>query len=124
MQSQNKYIEYYFDSKSYNKFQVLQNMEEEVSKEFPNQKAEINLKLNEFGVYVATLVFNNKKHGNVCFVNKDKSRALDDGRKENSNVLSRHRKNNRNKKVSRYEAVIRENKVYGKYRETGNFRPY
>ena len=108
MQTQNKYIVYYFDSKSFNKFQVLQNMEEEAIREFPNQKAEIRVKLNEFGVYIATLVFSKKKPENVYLVNKN----------------SFFSKKKKSKKVSRYEDLISRNNVYGKYKETKNYRPY
>ena len=93
-------------------------MEEEVSKEFPNQKAEITLKINEFGVYIATIVFNKQKY------NKQKQKKIYFTNKNNKKAFSKKTKKLTGEKVSRYEAVISQNRVYGKYKETRDFKPY
>ena len=94
MNKQVKCIEYYFDSNEYNELEVLENMQKE-KLEFPKKEAQINISLNEYGIYVATLEFINNK---IAVIKKIK-----------------------NKKV-KLKAVI-ETKVYGRYKETKKYSP-
>ena len=55
-----KCVEYYFDSKKYDKFEVLENMKKE-QLEFERKKAKISVYLNDYGIYVATLKFINNE---------------------------------------------------------------
>lgn len=61
MNSKIKCIEYYFDSRLYNKEDVIENMKKE-KMEFPKKKkSEVDIHLNEFGIYVAQLQFVNNE---------------------------------------------------------------
>ena len=107
METSRKCVQYFFDSKKYNPVEVVESMEQERIEQFPKEKARIEIKLNEFGVYEATLVFEKKKK---IF---------------NSNLL-KNMKNRSDKKISRYEKLVSQssNRVYGKYRETRTYKPY
>ena len=100
-----KTVQYFFDSKNFNQIEVINNLEKEREKEFENKEAKIDIALNDFGVYVATLTFEKKKK----FVNREKEV-----------------KKQENKKQSKYEKLInsQEERVYGKYKATKEFRPY
>ena len=100
-----KTVQYFFDSKNFNQIEVINNLEKEREKEFENKEAKIDIALNDFGVYVATLTFEKKKK----FVNREKEV-----------------KKQENKKLSKYERLInsQEERVYGKYKATKEFRPY
>ena len=107
MEMNKKCIQYFFDSKKYNPTQVVETMKKERIEEFPNEKAKMEIKLNEFGVYEATLVFEKKK------------KIFNMG-------LLKNIKSKNNKKISRYEKLISQNsnRVYGKYRATKTYKPY
>ena len=100
-----KTVQYFFDSRNFNQIEVINNLEKEIEKSFENKKAKMNITLNSFGVYVATLTFEKKKR----FVNKNnkivKPKAI---------------------KLSKYEKLVNseEERVYGKYKTTKEFRPY
>ena len=100
-----KTVQYFFDSKNFNQIEVINNLEKEREKEFENKEAKIDIALNDFGFYVATLTFEKKKK----FVNREKEV-----------------KKQENKKLSKYEKLInsQEERVYGKYKATKEFRPY
>ena len=106
MELNKKCIQYFFDATKYNPNQVVERVELEKKQEFPKEKAKIEIKLNEFGVYVATLIFENYKKRYV------------------KNLKMKFK--NRDKKTDRYEKFIKDNsnRVYGKYKETGEFKPY
>ena len=53
-------IEYYFDSQKYNQIQIIENMEKE-KLEFPKEQMELEMFLNEYGIYEVKLVFSNNK---------------------------------------------------------------
>ena len=55
-----KCIEYYFDSKKYNQIQIIENMEKE-KLEFPKEQVDLEIFLNEYGIYEVKLVFSNNK---------------------------------------------------------------
>lgn len=58
--NEKKCIEYYFDSKQYNKKEILENIEIE-KKEFPKQQFNVNIALNKYGIYVVRLECKNNK---------------------------------------------------------------
>lgn len=112
MELNRKCIQYFFDSKKYNPTEVVKTIEKERIEQFPKEKAKIEIKLNEFGVYEATLIFEKRKK-------MFKSSLLKNNNiKENQKI--------KNKKTSRYEKLITQNsnREYGKYRETKTYRPY
>ena len=104
-----KTVQYFFDSKNFNQIEVINNLEKEREKEFENKEAKIDITLNDFGVYVATLTFEKKKK----FI------------KNKENKISKEQKAE-NEKLSKYEKLInsQEERVYGKYKATKEFRPY
>lgn len=105
MNKQVKCIEYYFDSNEYNELEVLENMQKE-KLEFPKKKAQININLNEYGIYVATLEFINNK---IAVIKKNK-------KIKNRKVKLKENKNEEKKGVV-------ETKVYGRYKETRKYSP-
>ena len=98
-----KCIEYYFDSKKYNQIEVLQIMEQE-KLEFPNEKVEVNIFLNDHVIYIAELIFPK----NEISVIPDK-------------MLKKIRKNKNTYKG--YQTYNGDSKVYGKYKVTKNYSP-
>ena len=60
----NKYLEYYMDSKIYGKDEVQKSIED-TKKEFPNKEIEVQVNLNEFGVYIIKFTFKNKKEKQI-----------------------------------------------------------
>ena len=58
--NEKKCIEYYFDSKKYNKKEILENIEKE-KKEFPKHQFDVNITLNKYGIYIVRLECKNNK---------------------------------------------------------------
>lgn len=69
MVNNKKCVEYYFDSKLYSKDDILEKLKE-TEKEYPNKKIEMEINLNEWGVYVVSLKFKDKKKQKVKIKNK------------------------------------------------------
>ena len=59
MNHEGKCIEYYFDSKTFTKDQLIKSIEE-AKLEFPNKKVETDLFLNQWGVYILKINFKDK----------------------------------------------------------------
>ena len=57
--STSKCLEYYLDSRIYNYEQVQKNIDE-TKKEFPKQDITVEVKMNQFGMYIITLYLKNK----------------------------------------------------------------
>lgn len=57
--STSKCLEYYLDSRIYNYEQVQKNIDE-AKKEFPKQDITVEVKMNQFGMYIITLYLKNK----------------------------------------------------------------
>lgn len=51
--NKNKYLEYYMDSKIYSKEEVQKSIDN-TKKEFSSKKVNVQVYLNEFGVYIIT----------------------------------------------------------------------
>lgn len=60
MLKKEKCVEYFFDSRKYNEEQILQSIEKE-EKGFEKNKSEINIKLNDYGIYEVRLRFIDNK---------------------------------------------------------------
>lgn len=103
MLKEEKCVEYYFDSHKYNKMQIIEFIEKE-KVGFENKRFEINIKLNEYGIYIVKLNFLNNKL--IMFKKK-----------------SINNKEKIRKKYKGYETYSGENKVYGKYKNTKTFQP-
>ena len=65
-----KIVEDYFDASMYSNQEILQRIEE-TKKEFSKKIVNVDINLNEFGVYVVTYYFKNKN--NVFQKRKEKS---------------------------------------------------
>lgn len=63
MLKKEKCVEYFFDSRKYNEEQILKKIEQE-EKGFEKNKSEINIQLNQYGIYEVKLrFFENKIYG-------------------------------------------------------------
>lgn len=126
----NKCLEYYLDSKIYGDKEVQESIDK-AKKEFPNQNMNVSVLLNEFGVYVVTLEFENKKtffHRIKIFLRKKHNDKL---------LLAGSKEPQKNKYVEQFfeqENILAKTKErlqkysgdnkYGKYKSTGSYRPY
>lgn len=108
MNNQGKCIEYFFDSKTFTKEQLLKSIEE-AKQEFPNKKVESNLFLNQWGVYILKINFTDK----IEYVGNFKEK------RRNKKVLLLTEKN---RKVSEKRTSLI-NRKYGQYKKTGEYRP-
>ena len=108
MNNEGKCIEYYFDSKTFTKEQLIENIEE-AKKEFPNKKVKPELFLNQWGVYILKINFTDK----IEYISNFKKR------RKNKKILLLTEKN---RKISEKRTALL-NRKYGQYKKTGNFRP-
>lgn len=69
MLKKEKCVEYFFDSRNYNEEQILQSIEKE-EKGFEKNKSEINIKLNDYGIYEVKLRFIDKRYEAYSLENK------------------------------------------------------
>ena len=108
-----KYLEYYMDSKIYSKDEVEKSIDE-TKKEFPKKEIDVQVHLNNFGVYIITFTFKNRNSfiKNIFIKLKLK--------KKNKLLLTENTK--KDKVQERYEKY--NNKVYGQYKATHTYRPY
>ena len=98
---QNKYLEYFLDSRIYNHEDVQKSIEE-TKKEFSNKEIEVRIELNEFNVYIITFKFEDKD----TYLNRIKWKK----NLKNPLVLMARRKNK-----SRLEKYYQETKTYRPY---------
>lgn len=107
-----KTVQYFFDARTYSKNQIIENLQTQREQDFFNKTAKINISLNEFGVYVATLTFMPKeKHFLKVTKTSKKEKVLKNENKNDS-------------KKSRYEKLISTERKYGQYKETKTYKPY
>ena len=112
MEQVEKCVEYYFDSKEYNKLQVIENMKrEEIG--FEKKKAKISIKLNEYGIYVAQLRFLNNQ---LSIINNEMISKIVEKRKIRNKSKIR-------KTYKGYETYNGNNKIYGQYKATRTYEP-
>lgn len=104
MKKEVRKVQYYFDSRIYNKIQIIETLEKE-KKEFPSQKIETQIEKNSYGIYIATLIFKDKKE-------KDKKR------KSIFKIKNSKIKKESSKEKSKMPS-------YGQYKQTGIlYRPF
>lgn len=119
-------VENYFDSKIYSNQEIIQSIEE-TKKEYSKKIVDVDINLNEFGVYVVTYYFKNRDNIFQKIFIKIKQR-----RKKNKTILLQERS-------LRYEKMTREERKqekirkrmekysgnkYGVYKQTRTFKPY
>lgn len=107
--NQNKYLEYYLDSRIYSSEEIQKSIDE-TKKEFSNKKVKVSIALNKFGMYIITFRFENKN----TFFNKIKIKLW----KKVQKTLLLETVNK-----SRLEQYSGENR-YGQYKATKTYRPY
>lgn len=122
----NKYLEYYLDSKIYTNEEVQKSIDE-TKKEFPNKNVKVSVYLNEFGVYIVTFEFENKNtffnRIKIKFKRKQRNKLMIEGKEKN--IKSKKTKEQKvqekiQKRFDRYSG----NNNYGRYKNTGIYRPY
>lgn len=99
MKKEEKCIEYYFDSNKYNEAEILDKMKKEQIG-FEKKNGEINIKLNEYGIYVVQLKFLENKIS--IFSGSIRKKV---------------------KSSSNYDKYTKEKRVYGQYKQTKTFQP-
>lgn len=58
--NKDKCLEYYLDSRIYNLEEVQKNIEK-TKQEFPKKEIKVNISMNQYGMYIITFYFENKK---------------------------------------------------------------
>lgn len=112
MEREVKVLEYYFNSNKYNEFDIAQRLEEE-KKGFPDRIIEMELKLNEFGMYIAKLKFRRKENKAIKVIKQNKLL-----------LMVKKYKNKPKAKIKRIEKYNVQPKKYGQYKSTGTFKPF
>lgn len=109
-----KYITYYFDSNTYNKIQIIENLHKECETQYFGKEAQIDIQLNEFGTYIATLVFTPKENKITKLIKVNNSKI-----KEKDNRITKISK----KRQTAKSYLAQSERKYGEYKQTGTFRP-
>ena len=145
-----KIVEDYFDASMYSNQEILQRIEE-TKKEFSKKIVNVDINLNEFGVYVVTYYFKNKENLFQKIVVKIKQRKkkkqmllLQEKQFELHKKEIKKQRKKENKQKNHIEKAKRKNKTreeknkeklqkrnekytgnkYGKYKETKTYRTY
>ena len=126
----------YFDSAKYNDEEILESVEN-TKKEFDKKKIDVNIKLNEYGVYVITYYFKTKEKifQKIIIKIKEKRKAKKQLLLKEKNILERNLKKEKSKKIKKTRKQKQEEKLqkrmekysgnkYGKYKQTREYRPY
>ena len=126
----------YFDSAKYNDEEILESVEN-TKKEFDKKKIDVNIKLNEYGVYVITYYFKTKENifQKIIIKIKEKRKAKKQLLLKEENILERDFKKEKSKKIRKTRKQKQEEKLqkriekysgnkYGKYKQTREYRPY
>lgn len=100
MDKREKCLEYYLDSRIYDREAVEKSIEQ-AKQEFPEKEVDINIYLNEWGVYVITLYFRNK-----------------------NNILNIVNHKIKPKNVEYAYQLDGKTRKYGQYKKTGTYRPF
>ena len=121
-----KIVEDYFDSKSYSNQEILQKIEE-TKKEYAKKIVDVDINLNEFGVYVVTYYF--KASDNIfqkIFI-KIKHRKKKRETKllqEKSFSFDRKSREERKQEKIRKRMEKYSGNIYGVYKQTRTYKPY
>ena len=126
----------YFDSAKYNDEEILESVEN-TKKEFDKKIIDVNIKLNEYGVYVITYYFKTKENifQKIIIKIKEKRKAKKQLLLKEENILERNFKKEKSKKIRKTRKQKQEEKLqkriekysgnkYGKYKQTREYRPY
>lgn len=140
-----KCLEYYFDSRKYSKIDVLNCIKKE-KLEYPNKEINMQLHLNEWGIYVIKAQFIDKKEQKEKEYRRKKE--IQQAKKEEEQALKKERLEKKvleQKPIKTKKQKIKERKMnqiikmqkreqenvkkkeiqkYGQYKNTGIYRPY
>lgn len=119
-------VENYFDSKIYSNQEIIQSIEE-TKKEYSKKIVDVDINLNEFGVYVVTYYFKNQDNiFQKIFIkikqrrNKNKTVLLQERSLRHEKMTREERKQEKvRKRMEKYSG----NK-YGGYKQTRTYKPY
>ena len=119
-------VENYFDSKIYSNQEIMQSIEE-TKKEYSKKIVDVDINLNEFGVYVVTYYFKNQDNiFQKIFIkikqrrNKNKTVLLQERSLRHEKMTREERKQEKvRKRMEKYSG----NK-YGVYKQTKTYKPY
>ena len=119
-------VENYFDSKIYSNQEIIQSIEE-TKKEYSKKIVDVDINLNEFGVYVVTYYFKNQDNIFQKIFIKIKQR-----KKKNKTVLLQEKSLEREKmtREERKQEKVRKRmekysgNKYGVYKQTKTYKPY
>ncbi len=134
-----KIVEDYFDASTYSNQEILQSIEE-TKKEFSKKIINVDINLNEFGVYVVTYYFKNKNNILQKIMvklkgknkkNKKSKKILLNERNETINEykedkIIEHKKTKEEKEQDKIKARMEKytGNKYGMYKQTGTYKPY
>lgn len=132
-----KIVEDYFDASMYSNQEILQRIEE-TKKEFSKKIVNVDINLNEFGVYVVTYYFKNKNNVFQKIMiklkgkNKEKKKVLLKEKNEELDLKSKvekkleHKKSKEQKEKDKIKARMEKytGNKYGMYKQTGTYKPY
>ena len=116
-----KIVENYFDAKLYTNQEIIKSIEK-TKKEYAKKIINVDIKLNEFGVFVVTYYFKEsenifkKKFKKIKQRRKDKKIRL---LQEKNGNLEERKKDKIEKRFEKYSG----NK-YGEYKSSGIYKPY
>ncbi len=119
-------VEDYFDSKTYSNQEILQKIEE-TKKEYHKKIIDVDININEFGVFVVTYYFkvsNNIFHKIFIKIKhrkkKNETKLLQE---ESFSFDKKSREERKQEKIKRRMEKYSGNK-YGVYKETRTYKPY
>lgn len=119
-------VEDYFDSKTYSNQEILQKIEE-TKKEYHKKIIDVDININEFGVFVVTYYFkvsNNIFHKIFIKIKHRKKKNETKLLQEKSfSFDKKSRKERKQEKIKRRMEKYSGNK-YGVYKETRTYKPY
>ena len=132
-----KIVEDYFDANMYSNQEILQRIEE-TKKEFSKKIVNVDINLNEFGVYVVTYYFKNKNNVFQKIMiklkgkNKEKKKVLLKEKNDEVDLKSKveknleHKKSKEQKEKDKIKARMEKytGNKYGMYKQTGTYKPY
>lgn len=126
----------YFDSKVYSNQEILENVEQ-TKKEFEKRQVNVNIKLNEYGVYVITYYFKTKENifQKIIIKLKEKRKTKKQLLLKEENMLDEILEKTKTKNIRKTRKQRQEEKLqkriekysgnkYGKYKETKTYKPY
>lgn len=106
-----KCMQYYFDSNKYTESEIMEVIkQEEIG--FEKKISKIDIKLNEYGIFVVKLKFINNK----LIFKKIKFDYEKNEKKQNKKIKTKNKYNG-------YENYIGNDKIYGQYKPTKTYQP-